>query len=53
MVWTNDSGRMPLCEAGISGFVDIAMRPCTNSISNTDLPLKTCNAGISGFVVVK
>ena len=36
MVWTNDEGRMQLCETGIDGFF---------------APIKPCHATISGFVI--
>ena len=37
MVWFNDSGRMQLCEAGISGHLDP--------------PMKVCFSTCSGFVI--
>jgi hypothetical protein len=38
MVWVDDSGRMQLCEATVSGFL---VTP----------PIKPCFATISGFVI--
>ncbi len=35
MVWTNDEGRMKLCETGIDGFF---------------APIKPCHATFSGYV---
>jgi len=33
MVWFDDSGRMRLCEAGISGYFAPPMRPCFSTCS--------------------
>ena len=32
MVWTNDEGKIQLCETGIDGFL-IKIKPCQSTIS--------------------
>jgi len=51
MVWFNDAGRFRLCEAGISGYLDIPMRPCIAGFSGyLDEPIKVCFSGFSGYM---
>ena len=50
MVWFNDAGRMPVCEAGFSGFKQqIPVSFVHGTGFKLDPPIQTCFSTFSGY----